>query len=144
LGHDYSFDGATLNELYVIDIATKNKTSLTDALDVQLGDALIGDMRLGVNETGPYWENDGTSIYVIGTDKGSTQLYKIDLSGEISIIYDQNNHVFSFAHERETNQWIIGVSTPTNPGEFYLLEEMQKSSQITHIQEEFLNEVYVS
>lgn len=144
LGHDYSFDGATLNELYVIDIATKNKTSLTDALNVQLGDALIGDMRLGVNETGPYWENDGTSIYVIGTDKGSTQLYKIDLSGEISIIYDQNNHVFSFAHARETNQWIIGVSTPTNPGEFYLLEEMQKTSQITHIQEEFLNEVYVS
>lgn len=142
-GHDYSFDGATLNQLFVIDIDTKAKTSLTDALDVQLGDAMIGDMRLGSNETGPYWENDGTSIYVIGTDKGSTQLYNIDLSGAISIIYDQNNHVFSFANNRETGQWIIGISTPTNPGEFHVLEEMQKTSQITHMQDDFLQEVHI-
>lgn len=142
-GHDYSFDGATLNELFIIDVASKSKTSLTNSLDVQLGDAMIGDMRLGVNEVGPYWESDGSSVYVIGTDKGSTQLYNVELSGSISIIYDQNTHLFSFSHERETGQWIIGISTPTNPGEFHLLEEMQKSSQITHMQEEFLNEVHV-
>lgn len=141
LGHDYSYDGATLNELLVIDIATKECVSLTESLDIQLGDAMIGDMRLGVAETGPYWDNDGNSLFVIGTDRGATQLYHIDLTGAVSIIYDQNNHLFTFTHHRGTDQWVIGVSTPTNPGEFYLLEDIQQATPLTTMQKQFIQKV---
>ncbi len=140
-GHDYAYDGATLSELLTIDIASGTSTSLTTALDIQLGDAMIGDMRQGVAETGPYWDADGSSVYVIGTDQGATQLYNIDLSGAISIVYDQNNHLFTFTHHQETDQWIIGVSSPTNPGEFYLLEDVQQASPLTSLHQSFLEEV---
>src|SRR5699024_2332256 len=136
-------DDATLSELLIIELSTKEKTSLTDALDIQLGDAMIGDMRLGVSEVGPYWSKNGQSINLIGTDKGSTQLYNVDLIGPISILYDQNNHVFSFTHHEQTDKWSIGVSTPTNPRELYALEDAQQATQVTHIQKDFLEKVHV-
>lgn len=142
-GHDFSHDGATLSELLLIDIATKSSRSLTSSFDIQLGSAVIGDMRMGVAETGPYWANDGESIYVIGTEKGSTQLYEIDVNGAISILYDANNHVFSFSHARDADKWILGISTPTNPGEFYRFEKDKDITPLTNMQEEFLTNVHI-
>src|SRR5699024_11549548 len=76
-GHEYEFSGATLNELFIFDVHNKQRSCLSNDWDFQLGDVMIGDMRLGESETGPVWSKDEKHLYFIGTDHGATGLYEV-------------------------------------------------------------------
>src|SRR5699024_7223626 len=71
-GHAFQYAGATLNDLFIIDVSTKEKRCLSKSWDIQLGDAMIGDMRLGQSTTGPVWSKDEKCVYFIATDFGAT------------------------------------------------------------------------
>src|SRR5699024_11033789 len=118
-GHHFQYAGATLNDLFIIDMTTREKVCLSDDWDMQLGDAMIGDMRLGQSTTGPVWSKDGQHIYFIATDFGATGLYGVNLEGTLETLYKDNNHVFGFSYNEVSGNFILGVSTPTNPGNYY-------------------------
>src|SRR5699024_2730368 len=96
-GHEFQYAGATLNDLFIIDGETKEKNCLSESWDIQLGDAMIGDMRLGQSTTGPVCSKDGSHIYFIATDYGATGLYQVSLDGTFEVLYKDNNHVFGFS-----------------------------------------------
>lgn len=142
-GHDYAYKTATQDQLYVIDVATGKRTSLSDSIDMQLGNLMIGDTLMGQSTTGPIWSKNEKFIYFIGSDHGSTGLYQTDLNGEISVLYKNNNHVFGFSYHAETNKFILGISTPTNPCNFYQLHNGELS-RLTNANGNLLDEVTLS
>ncbi|MBU5465643.1 S9 family peptidase [Virgibacillus sp. MSJ-26] len=144
LGHEYEFSGATLNELYIFNVQSKERTCWSSNWDFQLGDAMIGDMRLGMSETGPVWSKDEKYLYFIGTDSGATGLYQVDLDGELTALYREDTHVFGFSYDKSKNAFILGMSTPTNPCDFYLLENESKLTRLTEANQSFLDEVALS
>ena len=144
LGHEFEYAGATQNELYIFDIENKKHNCLSKDWDFQIGDVMIGDTRLGESETGPIWSDDGQKLYFIATDFGTTGLYEVDLTGELTTLYKQDSHVFGFSYRQNQNDFVLGISTPTDPGNFYLLDEKFTLTKRTHANETFLEEVALS
>lgn len=145
-GHEKAYKGATLTELYVLDLETNKRTCLSKAWDMQVGDAMIGDTRLGASTIGPVWASDEQHIFFIGTSNGATGLYEVNLESELNTLYKKDNHVFGFTFDQTSNTFVIGISTPTNPGDFYLLnrEDHEDVKQLTHANKSFLAEVSLS
>lgn len=143
-GHEFTYSGATLNEIYVFDVESGERTCLTSAMDMQLGDAMIGDTRQGISEVGPIWSKDEKEIFFIATDRGSTALYRLKLTGELETVYAENNHIFGFTRHAENESIIIGISSPTNPGDFHLLQKEQQTKQLTAANESVLADIHLS
>ncbi|MFC3038790.1 S9 family peptidase [Virgibacillus xinjiangensis] len=141
LGHGFEFDGATLNELFVHDLETGERICLSNEWDMQLGDVLIGDTRLGESNASPVWSKDASSLYFLATDHGATGLYQATLEKDLNLLYQEDNHVFGFSYHGKTGAFILGISTPTDPCNFYKLSENQKLKRLTNANAAFLDEV---
>lgn len=145
VGHEFAYKGATLSELYVLNLDTEERICLSEAWDFAVGDYMIGDTRLGTSHTGPVWSKDEKEIYFVGSRNGATGLFAANLDKQLTALYEDNNHVFGFAYQQEKDSFILGISTPTNPGDFYLLEKDAKNiKQLTKANETYLNEVALS
>ncbi|MFD1361329.1 S9 family peptidase [Lentibacillus salinarum] len=142
LGHDFAYQGATLNELFVFDAETGDRSCLSHVWDIQLGDAMIGDTRMGQSENGPVWHEDEAHLFFIATDFGATGIYQASLDGDLTVMYKENSHVFGFSYHEGT--FILGISTPTNPGNFYQLDKKGHISRLTDANRAFLDEVALS
>ena len=143
-GHDFEYSTATLSKLFLIDVTTKSRTPLSNDWDIQLGDVMVGDTRLGAATTGPIWSADGNRIFFIATDFGATGLYQATMDGNLNVLYKNNNHVFSFTYHPEAESFILGISTPTNPCNFYQLNKDLQLERLTNANEKFLQEVAIS
>lgn len=141
-GHEFAYQGATLNDLFIFDAASGDGTCLSNDWDFQLGDAMIGDTRLGQSENGPVWSDDGQHLFFLGTDFGATGLYQADTKGELNVLYKDNSHVFGFS--RNGAKFILGISTPVNPGDFYLMNHDSNITRLTDANKEFLDTVELS
>ncbi|WP_187254478.1 S9 family peptidase [Alkalicoccus halolimnae] len=143
LGHKKEFQGATQSQLWISDINGTKLECLTQSADLSFTDSMIGDVISGMNSSGPVWSNDGKCLFVQASFEGSTQLYKVNLSGHLEPLTQGNQHVFTFA-VHSGGSMITGVSTPENPGEFYIMTpELSKWQQKTKFHEGFLKEVRV-
>lgn len=143
LGHKQEFLNATLTKLYIYDVDSKEHTCLSDGWDFQLGDMIAGDTRLGSSENGPVWSKDENRVFFIGSDKGATNLYEVTLQGELKELYNVDSHVFGFAYDPTNDSFVIGVSSPVEPCNFYLLDATLNSKQLTDANRDFLDEVEV-
>lgn len=142
VGHDGSHKGATLAGMYILDLETQERTELSGNWDIPVGDFLIGDTRLGVNHTGPFWSENNERIYFIGTDNGASNVYQTTLTGELKALYSESNHVFHLTHHQ--GQFIAGISSPTDPGDFYTLQVYGKTKRQTNVNEAFKAAVHIA
>ncbi|WP_163971404.1 S9 family peptidase [Oceanobacillus halotolerans] len=142
-GHEYEYDGATLNNLYVFDIKSGERTCLSSDWDIQLGDAMIGDTRLGQSNVGPVWSKNDDRLFFLVTDQGATGLYQVSLSGDLDKLYNDDNHVFGFAYNDDAESFVIGISNPIDPCNFYQLQGSELT-QLTNANADFLEEVALS
>lgn len=140
-GSEFSYAGATLNELFIFELATKERTCLSESIDMQLDDLMIGDTRMAT--TGPVWSKNGDQLFFIGTDHGATGLYQADLHGKIEVLYKDNNHVFGLSYNAKSESFILGIATPTNPCNFYQLHDGELS-RLTNANAGYLDEVSLS
>ncbi|AXI08651.1 peptidase [Oceanobacillus zhaokaii] len=143
-GHEYQYDGATLSEIFVFDIATGERTCLSDSWDIELGDAMAGDTRLGKSTNGPIWSKNEDKLFFLATDFGATGLYLVTLEHELTVLYKNDNHVFGFSYDRNSESFILGISTPTNPCNFYKLGKDLDLTRLTNANAAFLEEVAVT
>lgn len=143
LGHKQEYLNATLTELYIYNVQTKEQTCLSKEWDFQIGDLIVGDTRLGSSDTGPIWSKDENRLFFIGSDLGATNLYEVTLTGELKKVYAVDSHVFGFSYNPIKEVFVVGVSTPTNPCNFYLIDNQGKDIQLTDANRDFLNEVAI-
>lgn len=140
-GHEFAYKGASLTELHVFDYETAKRRWLSKDWDIQLGDSMIGDTRLGESESGPVWNEDSTCIFFIATSEGATELYQVSLEGKRQVLYKNDNHVFGFAYDGSTKSFLLGISNPTTPCDFYLLKEDETLIPLTNSNKALLDEV---
>ncbi|AXF54560.1 S9 family peptidase [Salicibibacter kimchii] len=119
-GHTYDYEGATQNELWIIDASNGKKRALTTSFDHEIGDAMISDFQSGQHNPGPVWEND-QSIVFTASRFGRTGLFRAPMNGEVLPIFEDNEHVYAFSLHAKTNTLIAGISSPTDPGNFYVI-----------------------
>ncbi|PYZ94182.1 peptidase [Salipaludibacillus keqinensis] len=142
LGHMKEFAGATHSKIWTIDLSTNETSCITEGWDMNVSDSCIGDIRSGQANPGPVWTEDSTSIFALASAWGNTELYQVHLNGEVQPMTNGQHHVFGFSIHEETKTAIIGVSSPTNPGELYALSlETKKSKQLTFMNEQLLKDV---
>src|SRR5699024_12069777 len=75
LGIDLQYAGATLDDLFVFDVNTNERTCLSTEWDFLPRDAMISDTRYGESDIGPIWSKN--------EDRKSTRLN----SSHVSISY---------------------------------------------------------
>ncbi|UTR09305.1 S9 family peptidase [Evansella sp. LMS18] len=143
-GHEREFSGATHLKLWIIDPETKERKCITPDWDVHLTDAAIGDIRSGHPNPGPVWSKDGEIIYLTASTQGNTNFYSVTLDGKIDELYTGSHHVYGYTVNPEKELAVLGVSSPVNPGEFYLFNlNTGKAEQLTNMNQSFLNEVHI-
>lgn len=140
-GHNFTYAGATLTDLYIFNTGSYEKSNLSAEWDIQLGDAMIGDTRLGKSESGPIWAKDGKNIFFLATDHGVTGLYQVNLTGELDVLYKGSHHVFSFSYNGHSDSFILGISTPTNPCNFYHLKKNGEFNRLTDFNSALLSKL---
>ncbi|GGA85669.1 S9 family peptidase [Ornithinibacillus halotolerans] len=143
LGHKHEYLNATLTKIYLYDVETKEHTCLSEGWDIQVGDMIAGDTRLGTSESGPVWSKEEDRLFFIGSNLGATNLYEVNLSGEIKERYNVDSHVFGFTYDPNNNSFVVGVSTPTVPCNFFLLNEANNVKQLTDANRDFIDEVEI-
>ncbi len=141
LGIDLQYAGATLDDLFVFDVNTNERTCLSTEWDFLPRDAMISDTRYGESDIGPIWSKNEEQIFFIGTKHGMTGLYATNLHGELQALYEENNHVFGFSYDPYRENFILGMSSPTNPSDFYQLEKEGNVTKRTNLNASFLEEV---
>lgn len=144
IGHEYSYDIASLQQLYTIDFHTNEQTCISASWDLYIGDIMSTDTRLGYSTIGPIWSNDGERLFFIGTDVGATGLYETTLNSNLKVIYKENNHVFGFSYDFKKDVFVLGISTPRNPCNFYLLRDKGNLQWLTNTNTELLDKVVLS
>src|SRR5690625_6935593 len=108
---------------------------------MQLGDLMIGDTLLGQSTTGPVWSDDEQYLFVMAIYCGVTGLYQTSLTSDLNILYKDNHHVFGFSYSPKTEAFVLGISTPTNPSNFYLLDGDSELTRLTDQNRPFLDDV---
>jgi len=69
------------------------------------------------------WAPDGSAIYSVTSVNGTTQLVRVDLTtGAVTMLTRGDRQVYSFSLDTGCRRAALGVSTPLNPGEIYLLD----------------------
>lgn len=143
-GHEFEYAGATLTKLFLFDVESKERKCLSKDWSIQPGDTMVSDMRLGSSEAGPVWSNDNKSIYFIGSDYGAAALYETDLEGNLKTRYSNHNHLFGFSYQADSESFILAISNPTDPGNFYKLSKDNELKQLTDVNKTFIEEVSLS
>ncbi|QQK75699.1 S9 family peptidase [Salicibibacter cibarius] len=140
-GHTYTYDGATQNEIWTIDVSNGEKKLLTPDVDFEIGDAMISDFQSGQHNPGPVWEN-GQSIIFTASRFGRTGVFRASINGEIHPIFEENRHVYAFSFHKETDVLIAGISSPTDPGNFYAIPlDNGKITQRTYANDAYLSDI---
>ncbi|MFA9557136.1 prolyl oligopeptidase family serine peptidase [Evansella sp. AB-rgal1] len=143
-GHEKEYAGATQSKLYLIDVATKEHSCLTYEWDVSLGDSAIGDIRSGHPTPGPIWTANQEKLYVTASTLGNTNFYSVDRKGKVEEVYAGSHHVYGYDINITENLAVLGVSTPTNPGELFIVNlETKEVVALTSENKKFLEEVHV-
>lgn len=143
-GHEKEYAGATHHKIWMIDMKTKKRTCVTSDWDVHVSDAMIGDIRSANPNPGPVWSLDNSSFYVLASEWGNTNLYNITLKGQVKPVTAGNHHVFGFSMEESSNQIILGISSPTEPGEIYSYKlDSNRLEKKTMMNESFLKSVEI-
>jgi dipeptidyl aminopeptidase/acylaminoacyl peptidase len=145
LGHEKEFQSATLTRVWVHQLATGEAHCLTENLDVEVGDAAIGDFHSGNVNPGLMWTEESEGFYIIVSDQGGTGIYYGSLDGAMYPIHLPGEHVYAVSMLTDTHEAIVGVSNSTDPGELYHLDfRSQTRTQLTHVNKDWKNEVEIS
>ncbi|MBU9722556.1 MULTISPECIES: S9 family peptidase [Bacillaceae] len=120
-GHKKEFAGATQMKLWTMDLNSKKLVCLTNNWDVHVTDAAIGDVRSGHTNPGPIWSKDGSKLYITASTQGNTNFYSVSLNGQINDLYSGKHHVYGYHVNPAKDQAVLGVSTPTNPGDLHVI-----------------------
>lgn len=114
--HSREYKNATHGVIYLYDLDTGTKKNLTGHLDKPVGDYAAQDTQQSVESNLTKWVSEKAFLFVL-SEEGSVNLYKGDISGEVTPIFKGKHYIFGM--DADSEHAYITVSTPTHPGELY-------------------------
>jgi len=109
--------------LCLVPLAGGQLTPLASQWDRPLYNEGISDMPAPGAFARPTWAPDGSAIYSLSSIDGTTQLVRIDVpTGDVIPVTSGDRLVYSFTMDARGRRVAMGVSSPLNPGDLYLLD----------------------
>ncbi|MDN4493153.1 S9 family peptidase [Ureibacillus aquaedulcis] len=143
-GSDAAFKNATHSHVYIYDIESGTTQNLTESIDCPVGDYAVADTQQGIDAPSIVW-TQANDLYFQLSNLGDVQLYYASLEGAIYPASPEGEHVYDYTVSKDGQFAIIAVSNPTFPGELFVYEIAKgERKQVTHFNDEWLNEVILS
>ena len=122
-----------LQRVWVTEAGTGHEPRcLTADFDVQVGGAVIGDLWLR-GGPGLRWAPDGSRLYFLGSSRGATNVYSVDLGGEVRAeLAPAHRAIFDF--DVAPGILAFGANNPLEAGDVYLANlEAPAERQVTNL-----------
>lgn len=120
LGNDLTYGFVTQEDLYLMDLETKEVVNLSNEQDLAIGNTIIGDFQQKNRGVSVTWINKQQFIVPV-TTHGKLQLYRVDTKGQWTLLFDQLMDITDAAKIDETHL-AITYSTPTIPSRLAVLD----------------------
>lgn len=96
---------------------------LSASFDRSLVDESITDMRVGAAAPRPIWSADGSSIYLGASDRGTTHLYRVDVTadgGRVHRLTSGEMVIYGWSVLPALGKAAFAIATPENPGNIFV------------------------
>lgn len=141
VGSDRTYENATHPKLYVYDVENGTTTCLTEGIDAPVGDLVVADAQQSTSGRIVSW-TDRNDLYFTLSTMGDVRLYYADLEGAIYPASPEKEHIYDYSLAKDGEFAIVGISTPTHPGELYKQSMTTGEREpLTTYNEAFLEEV---
>ena len=139
VGSEREFKNATHAKLFIYDLETNTRRCMTSDFDAPVGDFVVGDFLQGTAAPRVQWLEDSESFYFQVTDYGNTAIYFGNLAGELYPAINDNQYVYGFSLDSKHDRAVVGISSPTEPGDLYYVHlSTGEKERLTAVNEQFL------
>lgn len=104
---------------YLADVEAGTARKLGDDIDEEVGNYAVADQRKGLANITLKWAQGDPYIYFLLTEKGATNLFRIDTAGSYERIVSGASVTFEYS-PAVGGKVAYGQANPLNPGELYL------------------------
>jgi len=123
--------------------------NLTADYDFDIASGIGGDQAAprGQNRKPLVWSRDGASIFVVGAEKGSSNIKRLTVaSGKLEPVTTGEHDVVAFSATPDGSRIAATLSTQTNIGDLSVLDPGSKAAptQITRVNEELFKDLQQS
>src|SRR5699024_1419770 len=126
---------------YVYNSEDGTVTCLTEGIDAPVGDLVVADAQQSTSGRIVSWTKRNDIYFTLST-MGDVRLYYADLEGAIYPASPEKEHVYEYSLANNGEFAIVGVSTPTHPGELYKQSMTTgEREKLTTVNEQFVQEV---
>jgi len=132
--------------LWVIDADGESESrNLTGHLDVDLVDATLNDLPGGLPLSAPVWSRDGSSLFVLVSEHGKTELKSVAVDGdedELETVVGGNITVGAVSADEDRSHFSYLQADLSRPAEVWVHDYEQKNSRtLTDVNGSLLEEV---
>ena len=120
-GNDFEFAFVSQTKIYGYDVKTSRMSCLTENLDAEVGDTIIGDFQQNVSDFPVKWINNEEYLFPV-TEHGKLQVYKGDKKGKYEKLVDEKFHLTAGDLTGSKNIIAVTYSTFVKPSEVGLLD----------------------
>ncbi|MFL2124356.1 prolyl oligopeptidase family serine peptidase [Marinilactibacillus psychrotolerans] len=120
-GNDFEFAFVSQTKIYGYDVKTSRMSCLTENLDAEVGDTIIGDFQQNVSDFPVKWINNEEYLFPV-TEHGKLQVYKGDKKGKYEKLVDEKFHLTGGDLTGSENIIAVTYSTSIKPSEVGLLD----------------------
>ncbi|MFL2070888.1 prolyl oligopeptidase family serine peptidase [Marinilactibacillus psychrotolerans] len=120
-GNDFEFAFVSQTKIYGYDVKTSRMSCLTENLDAEVGDTIIGDFQQNVSDFPVKWINNEEYLFPV-TEHGKLQVYKGDKKGKYEKLVDEKFHLTGGDLTGSENIIAVTYSTSVKPSEVGLLD----------------------
>lgn len=148
LASDREFGSGSHNRLYEVPSAGGQPTPVAPGLDMQLGNAALGDMKSAGASPSPQMAagDGGASMYVLGTHDGTVDVYRIGADGTAeAVTFGGERDVYQYAVSSDGQTLLFAALTDERPGELYALNlKSGQETRLTHHNDELMDQLQVN
>jgi dipeptidyl aminopeptidase/acylaminoacyl peptidase len=123
-GHNYTppVNRRNFMQPYLADVASGTAIKLGADIDEEVGNYAVADQRKGLSNITLKWAAGDSWIYFLLTERGATNLYRINTKGRYERIVSGDSVTFEYS---PASGGIVayGQADPSSPGDLYVLRE---------------------
>jgi dipeptidyl aminopeptidase/acylaminoacyl peptidase len=132
-------------DVFVMSLSNQPRC-LTQEHFVTFSEVLVGDQRSSHADPTPHWSKDGSQLYVIGTARGSVNVYRLSIAdSRLEKVTAGDHHVIDFSIDASQNAVAFACSDACQPGDIYVhWQDSGTTLRLTDVNAEVLEEVQIS